>query len=42
MRTKSNNHENSYNIYTFEAVNDAWNFRFLWIEALIQVACVVS
>ena len=33
MRTS--NHENSYNIYTFEVVNDAWNFHFLWIDAVI-------
>ena len=28
--------------YTFEVVNDAWNSHFLWIDAVIQVTCVVS
>ena len=28
--------------YTFEVVNDAWNFHFLWISVVIQVACIVS
>ena len=23
-------------------MNDAWNFHFLWIDAVIQVACIVS
>ena len=36
------NRENSYNTYTFEVVNDKWNFHFLWINAVIQVECVVN
>ena len=33
---------NSWKQYTFEVVNDAWNFHFFRIDAVIQVACVVS
>ena len=28
--------------YTFDVVNNAWNFHFHWINAVIQFACIVS
>ena len=28
--------------YIFQVVNNAWNFHFLWINVVIQAACVVS
>ena len=40
--SKTSKCENNYNIFSYNVVNNAWNFYFRQIDAVIQVACVVG